>query len=454
MAGLSVLGFGSLCFLFGAAVMFFRLPVYEFLDNAFAGAQAWHERGRSTIPSRPPGAVVRSEEQGNISVDQANKTWDGYTLCTTTQGSRATLLDMRGREVYRWELPFRKAWPRGAPHVRRPLPDDQIHWFRCYLYPNGDLLAVYHADGDTPYGYGLVKLNKDSQLLWTYDNYVHHDLDVGEEGTIYTLAQKILNQPPPGLEGLPVPYLAESLVVLTPEGRELESIPLLEAFSNSPYALDLLSSHNFSTLTSLTTPDVTPPLGKPPHSAMKGDLLHPNSVKVLSEALAEKFPLFKAGQVLLSIRNVNTLAVVDPATRRVAWAGRGIWRIQHDAEFLDNGHLLIYDNLGLMDCSRILEYDPLTQAIPWACGNDDAISFKAHDRGMKQRLPNGNTLIVEPDTCRLLEVTLDKQLVWECICPLDAPAPRRSDRSQAITSARRYSRGELRFLRGDIHPRP
>jgi hypothetical protein len=227
-----------------------------------------------------------------------------------------------------------------------------------------------------------------------------------------------------------------------------------EACSHSPYALDLLSSHNFSTLTSFTKPDVTPPLGTPPHSAMKGDLLHPNSVKVLSKALATKFPLFKAGQVVISVRNINTLAVVDLHTHRVAWAGRGIWRIQHDAEFLDNGHLLLYDNLGLMGASRILEYDPLTQAVPWVCGNDDAISFQARDRGMKQRLPNGNTLIVEPDSRRLLEVTRDKELVWECICPLDPDAPGQSSRVHAVTGARRYSPGELTFLPVGARARP
>ena len=147
---------------------------------------------------------------------------------------------MRGTVVHHWELPFSQAWPH-PPHVADPLPDDQIHWFHCYLYPNGDLLAIYHADGDTPYGYGLVKLDKDSKLLWAYANNVHHDVDVGEDGTIYTLTQKLVSKPPAGLEFLPAPYLADSLVVLSPEGQELESIPLLEAFANSPYALTLFS---------------------------------------------------------------------------------------------------------------------------------------------------------------------------------------------------------------------
>ena len=44
--GLSVLGVVGLGYLYGAAVMFFQLPSYDFLDKAFAGA-------RGLAPARP-----------------------------------------------------------------------------------------------------------------------------------------------------------------------------------------------------------------------------------------------------------------------------------------------------------------------------------------------------------------------------------------------------------------
>src|SRR5581483_8810123 len=178
LACLSILGFGSLCYLFGAAVVFLRLPSYDFLYKAFTGAEAWHQRGKPVVsPFTPP----ERDQPDGISVDQPTKTYDGFTLVTTAKGSRATLLDMRGQAVHQWELPFSRAWP-SPPHVRDPLRDEQIHWFRCHLFPNGDLLAIYQVDGDTPCGYGLVKLDKDSRLLWKYEDRVHHDLDVDESG--------------------------------------------------------------------------------------------------------------------------------------------------------------------------------------------------------------------------------------------------------------------------------
>jgi hypothetical protein len=448
MAALSTLGVAGLAYLAGAAVLFYELPSCDFLTKAFAGATAWYERGRSTLPfhSGAPSSAMHAK----VTVDQTDKTCDGFTLYTATDGPRATLLDMRASVVHRWELPFRHAWPR-APHVEDPLPDKQIHWFRCHLYPNGDLLAIYHADGDTPYGYGLVKVDKDSKLLWAYPGRVHHDLDVGEDGTIYTLTQKIIDAPPAGLEFLSTPCLTDSLVVLAPDGRELQTIPLLEAFAPSPYApmLDCVPRH----LTARYPTGDPAPSRSRRRQLFRQDLLHTNSVRVLSRALASKFPSFQSGQVLLSLRNLDALVVLDIATRRVVWAAQGMWRMQHDAEFLDNGHLLLYDNGGSPRGVRILEYDPSTHAIPWLYAAEKQRRFKALFRGASQRLSNGNTLIVDPDTRRLLEVTHEKELVWESVLSFVA-SQSVSSSPHAINGAQRYRADELTFLKGVARARP
>jgi hypothetical protein len=435
MACLSILGLVGVGYLCGAAVMFFQLPSSDFLRKSFTGGKAWHERGHPQDARRTSSGSSRE----GITVDVPGKTWDGFTLYTTVPGARATLIDMRGEVVHRWELPFRRAWPR-APHVRDPVPDERIHWFRCHLYPNGDLLAIYHAEGDTPYGYGLVKLDKDSNLLWAYPANVHHDLDVAEDGTIYTLTQKIVREAPAGLEFLPSPYLGDFLVVLSPEGQELDSIPILEAFRDSPYALMLAVIGEGRALIDVPlSGDTTPAPDYASQLLAKGDIVHTNSVKVLSQARAAKFPLFQPGQLLLSVRNLDTIAVLDRPTRRVVWAARGVWRIQHDAEFLNNGHLLLFDNSGSIKSCRVIEYDPLTQATPWAYPNENATPFSALFRGMKQRLPNGNTLIVDPYNVRIFEVTHEKELVWESFGPGGVTA---------VTGARRYRPDELTFLKG------
>jgi hypothetical protein len=84
----------------------------------------------------------------------------------------------------------------------------------------------------------------------------------------------------------------------------------------------------------------------------------------------------------------------------------------------------------------------VTQAIPWTYANESSVAFRAGSRGMKQRLPNGNTLVVDPDHWFVAEVTPNKALAWEHCC------------GGIVTGARRYGADELTFLKGAARVRP
>ncbi len=74
---------------------------------------------------------------------------------------------------------------------------------------------------------------------------------------------------------------------------------------------------------------------------------------------------------------------------------------------------------------------------------------------MKQRLPNGNTLIIDPDDGRIFEVTEGKKRVWECLCPVKVKVwPENPSARATLTSAHRYSTSELSFLKGKANARP
>jgi hypothetical protein len=152
--------------------------------------------------------------------------------------------------------------------------------------------------------------------------------------------------------------------------------------------------------------------------------------------------MFRAGQVLVSLRSTSTIALVDPLEGRVAWAARGPWLAQHDPQFLGNGHLLIFDNLGSPRGSRVLEYDPRTQALPWSYLGTEGSRFYTSERGMCQRLPNGNTFIVVSESGQMMEVTPDAEVVWSYKL------------NRFIASARRYHPDQLHFLAPDKHVRP
>jgi hypothetical protein len=269
-------------------------------------------------------------------------------------------------------------------------------------------------------------------------------VDVGEDGTIYAIKHEIVREKLEGLEYIPVPCVLDYLVELSPEGKERRKpISVIEALRDSPYALLL------STLKGRKYGEIPrfPPPGKVLTVADKRDLFHTNCVNVLSSKQAAKFPLFKAGQVLISIRELDTIALMDMEKRSIVWAARGPWRAQHDARFLENGHLLLFDNRGLGNMSRVLEYDPVTQSFPWSYAGQDRSPFFSKERGMCQRLPNGNTLIVNSEGTdelrgEILEVTANKEVVWTCTC------------DGYINTARRYSSEELPFLKPGTRARP
>jgi hypothetical protein len=151
--------------------------------------------------------------------------------------------------------------------------------------------------------------------------------------------------------------------------------------------------------------------------------------------------------------DIDTIAVFDPDAEDVAWARTGPWHRQHDPEFLANGHLLIFDNLGHLGpggASRILELDPVTLAILWSYEGDEERPFFSAWRSVQQRLPNGNTLITESDAGRVFEVTPDKEIAWEYVNPVRG---KDGELAPVILGAERLDRSTLEFLRqGDPEP--
>ncbi|MGH6943056.1 MAG: arylsulfotransferase family protein [Geminicoccaceae bacterium] len=348
------------------------------------------------------------------------RAYDGYTLYTTGGGQNAFLVGMDGKLLHEWHLPFSAVWDKTAA-VKDPQPDSHIYWEKAYVYPNGDLLAINVAVGDSPWGYGLVKVDKDSKLIWKYLQHTHHSFDVGSDGKIYALIHDLRFDVIKGYEHLAPPRIDDYVAILSPDGKELKRIWVLGAVVNSPYER-LLS----------TVPWYI--------SRGEGDFLHTNSIQLVEGDAARNMPFAKEGQLLLSFREIGTVAVLDPEKEQIVWGLRGSWLGQHDAEILPNGHLLLFDNNGHYvqkekgvvpaalvsrdgkplegaGTSRVIEIDPSNEEIVWRYAGDLKHPFESKVRSAEQRLPNGNTLITESDGGRLLEVTPDGDIVWEFINP-------------------------------------
>jgi hypothetical protein len=398
-----VIGLVFLSFVAGMLAVFGDAFPARIARDAHAGAMALLEYQRQLKEGDQFAAGLwepaRTADRGVIR-HQPGRSFEGLTLYTSAHDQQALLIDMEGRELHRWRVPFRAVWRKGA-QVQKLLPDGRILLRAARMQPNGDLLAVYEGVGDTPYGYGLVKVDRHSRLLWSYLEHVHHDLDIAPDGRVITLIQEV-NQEPIGRPNLlRPPRLDDLVVVLSPDGEELQRVHLLKALLNSKYArlLDLV----------------------PWYDLPKGDILHANAVDFIDAGMATALGFAKEGQILVSFREISTIAILDLEREEIVWAMRGAWIGQHDPDILPNGNILLFDNNGKFGeegRSRVIEVDPRSTAIVWSYSGTPGQPMESVIRSSQQRLPNGNTLFAESDGGRLVEVDPAGEIVWEYVNPV------------------------------------
>ncbi|MBE0529188.1 MAG: aryl-sulfate sulfotransferase [Rhodospirillales bacterium] len=397
--GLFFLALGFLVFAAGAFVVLNQTFPYQPLSDAYRAAVAYIDK--RTMSSDPlttdQWREARTPALG-VTAYEASRASPGYTLYTSGDGPYARLVTMDGRTLHEWLRPYSTVWNEQSA-IKNPQPDPLIFMSKAEVLPNGDLLAIYEAAGDTPWGYGMVKLDKYSEVIWSYLEPVHHDFDVAPDGRIFTLTHEFTSEDIKGFVTLGRTRLDDFLVTLSPDGRELKKISLTHALAQSRYNGFLHATPAFST----------------------EDPLHTNAVEYIDKAKARRFAVGGEGHVIVSFRDIGVLAVIDPETGEVEWATRGPWVGQHDPRVLDNGDILVFDNFGTFDKgndSRILAFNPKTMEVTWRYQGDVEHPFASEIRGSIERLANGNTLITESDGGRLLEVALDGTIAWEYLNPI------------------------------------
>lgn len=414
-----ILMVAALGFIAGALVVVSESPTHGFFRDAYSAATALKAR-KASLTDRygtDQWYDVRRPERG-VTLHDAARAQPGYTLYTSGDSARASLIDLEGKVVHEWTTPFSEIWAPDAA-VAKPQPDEFVFMRKVHLYPNGDLLAIYEAAGDTPYGYGMAKLDRDGKVLWRYLQPAHHDFDLTPDGRIVLLTHEFVFEGPEDASFLSRPYLDDFLVVLSPDGEELAKVSLVEAVMRSPYRKHLHAA---------------------PYFAL-ADPLHTNSVVYVDAAKAANLSIAEEGQAIVSFRDLGVLAVVDLDQQTLTWASRGAWVGQHDPKVLDNGELLLFDNLGNVEAgnaSRILQFDPVTMEIKWRyAGDAREAPFDSPLRSEVARLPNGNTLITESDGGRIFEVTPSGERVWEYINPIRSG--QNGGRIPVVTSGQRIA---------------
>jgi len=326
-----------------------------------------------------------ASDDGGVTYIDPERVYDGYNLYTSGHAAEALLLDMNGRTLHRWSMRFLDVWPDyegpGRDHANKV-------WRRVHLYDNGDILAIFE-------NVGIVKLDSESTLLWSHAGGEHHDLDVADDGSIYVIQHE--KRVVPRVHAYQ-PVSEDFIAILEPDGKLRKRLSILEAFERSDYRAVLESMSRW------------------------GDILHTNTIEILDGSRAGDCPAFRKGNVLICVRQLDTIAVVDMEEGKVVWALTGRWRLQHQPTFIPGGNMLIFNNRAGLDAhgepmSAVLEFDPLTQETYWTYDGNMPGGLYSPTCGSCERLPNGNTLITETDNGRAIEVTPAGRVVWEFINP-------------------------------------
>jgi hypothetical protein len=328
-------------------------------------------------------------DRTGVTIHLHGRAGTGHNLYVSGHAPEAILIDMAGNERHRWGYSCADVWPEpddpGAGGKRRKSAhgDSDTDFFRtARLLPDGSLLAIFE-------GMGLIKLDRDSNLVWASRCGAHHDLDLLDNGDILVLTREARINP---LISEDRPILEDYVSTVDGgDGRVKSRVSLVSCFANAP---------EFETIWRASENRV-------------GDIFHTNTLTILGEPPAGVPEAFAAGRVLTAMRMLHCAAVVDLETEQVVWARTGRFRALHDPVLLDNGRLLLFDNLGARNRSRVLEFDLGSWQPAWSYAGDDRHPFFSETCGTAQRLANGNTLITESDGGRAFEVDPAGEIVWE-----------------------------------------
>lgn len=336
----------------------------------------------------------------------------GYTLYTPQWGDGTVyLLDLEGNEVHTWKLPYPPGlWgyllPNGNLFYMAKLRDERWERFPAWAMFKGGL---------------LLEVNPQGKIVWEHrDLEQHHDARrTSSGGAIYLTLEIVPEELAACVKGgLPV------------QGHhQMWADRIVEVDAAGTITWEWLAYEHLDPEEDVITP-----------TDQREEWSHGNTIVPLDD-----------NRVLVSFRNISTVAIIDKKTGDFLWKlGWDVLAQQHDPSLLPNGNILIFNNGTLRKhhpwvFSEVIEVDPATNHVVWRYHDTPFYNFYSPYISGAQRLPNGNTLITEGNFGRIFEVAIEGQVVWEYINPYFFNSPRWG-LNNAVFRARRYPREEVSFL--------
>jgi hypothetical protein len=343
----------ALSFAYGAATVYLEIFPYRWLKEAKLGWEAWAKVGAERLPK----AFERFEE-GAAPQPQARRlapragaehvlvSGGPYQLMERcpTFGCIAWISDREGRIVHAWEVDLDEARA-GLAGISGEVNRLSVYPVGMALGEDGSLVITFQGRDTYPIYLGLIKVDRRGRILWKRFDHSHHWPAMDAAGRIYApywRAAKDLKHAGGSAVGFACrggEASLDAIRVLSAEGKPLREIALLDALVRAGF-------------------------GGLFYGLRDGcDPTHLNSVALLPPAAAKALPGTAAGDLLVSLRETNTVALLDANDGAVKYLVTGRTAAQHSPQFLPDGSVLVFDNLGgerSRGGSRVVRLDLVT----------------------------------------------------------------------------------------------
>jgi hypothetical protein len=335
------------------------------------------------------------------------------------------LIRRNGDVVARWPVRFSNIFPDPGHLANPPSTDWNIDTHGALALPDGSVVFNFE------YG-GLVKLSRCGDVVWTLARQTHHSVERGADGSFWVPGRRqISTQEDSPFPPFETPFAEDTILKVSDNGSVLAEISVPKLFyDNGLEAVLTATGHHFS-------------------SGMEWDheILHLNKVEILMPQIAGDFPMFAAGDLALSIYDLNLVMVVNPDNGKIEWWHVGPWLRQHDPEFVPGGKLIVFNNNAYTEAfgenigrspvesprvSNVLEADLRSGGYRVVFGGNKGEELFSIFRGKVDSTPSGGLIITEFEGGRAIETDRAGNIVWEYLNRYDA------DEVAEITEARVY----------------
>jgi hypothetical protein len=318
------------------------------------------------------------------------------------------LIRRSGEVVARWPVRFYDVFTNvdHFPPGWQPATNWNIDTHGAVALPDGSIVFNFEWGG-------LVKLDRCGGVVWTLRRQTHHSVERARGGGFWVAGRRLVEgrSPYPPFE---TPFHEDTLLRVSEDGQVQAEFSAVKIFYDA--GLD-------SILTAT---------GAAFEDGLEWDqeIVHLNKIEELSDDIAADFPTFQAGDLALSIRDLNLILVVDQNVATVKWWQIGPWIRQHDPEFRPGGTIVVFNNnihqtafegtalKASPDAPRItniMEIDPASGRSKTIYGGKSGQELLSVIRGKVDVTPAGGLLITEAQGGRVRETDANQKLVWEYV---------------------------------------